>query len=134
MQYNVGTVTYISDGGVNVGTVTYISDGGPSSNTSAIVGSTVAVFVVLAVVSALLIVALVIFFKKRSAAKNTLLVNKYEHHEMTERKEGSLTLFFNHFFLFTGFPDVENEGNDQKMHHYNEIHLCIIAAMNVGRK
>ena len=77
LQYNVGTVTYISDGGV-------------SSNTSAIVGSTVAVLVVLAVVSALLIVVLVIVW--RSAAKNnnaTLLANKYTHQEMTERNEGS---------------------------------------------
>ena len=73
LQYNVGTVTYISDSGV-------------SSNTSAIVGSTVAVFVVLAVVSVLLIVVLVIFFKRRSAAKDkaTLLANKYTHQEMTE--------------------------------------------------
>ena len=78
LQYNVGTVTYISDGGV-------------SSNTSAIVGSTVAVFMVLAVVTALLIVVLVIVWR-RSAAKNnkaTLLANKYTHQEMTERKEGS---------------------------------------------
>ena len=91
LQYNVGTVTYISDGGVNVGTVTYISDSGVSSNTSAIVGSTVAVFVVLAVVCALLIVVLVIFFKRRSAAKYkaTLLANKYTHQEMTEMTEGS---------------------------------------------
>ena len=75
----------------NVGTLTYISDGGPSSNTSAIVGSTLAVFVVLAVVSALLIVVLVIFFWRRSAmTKATLLANKYAQQEMTERKEGSI--------------------------------------------
>ena len=87
----------------NVGTVTYISDGGPSSNTSAIVGSTVAVFVVLAVGSALLIVVLVIFWRR--SAKAALLANKYEHQEMTERKEGSkdiivalITLFSSQFF------------------------------------
>ena len=74
----------------NVGTITYISDGGPSSNTSAIVGSTVAVFVVLAVASALLIVVLVI--KSRSAmTKATLLANKYAQQKMSERKEGSIT-------------------------------------------
>ena len=76
----------------NVGTLTYISDGGSSSNTSAIVGSTVAVFVVLAVASALLIVVLVIFFWRRSAmTKATLLANKYVQQEMTERKEGSIS-------------------------------------------
>ena len=69
-----------------------------------LVYSTVAVFVVLAVVSALLIVVLVIFFWRRSA-KAALLANKYEHQEMTERKEGSkniivalITLFSSQFF------------------------------------
>ena len=63
-----------------------------------------AVFVVLAAVSALLIVVLVIFFWRRSA-KAALLVNKYEHQEMTERKKGSkniivarITLFSSQFF------------------------------------
>ena len=36
-------------------------------------------------------------------------------------------------FLFTGFPDVENEGNDQGK-RYVGIYLCIIPVMNVARK
>ena len=88
-----------------------------------------AVFVVLAVASALLIV-LVIFFWRRSA-KAALLANKFEHQEMTERKEGSkniivalITLFSSQFFQMLKMIRTFIYG----------INLCIIPAMNVARK